>query len=580
MTRLRNILTEHKLAVVLAILTALIVAFPQIYFRIDQKEVYQGIELIPSSPWLPRVREVQDGHLNWGSIYHKDGKDLPYLFQPLGTAVVAYMGKIFGLEINNTMLLFRATMPSAVFLLIYCFVLLLSRSRLIALCSATVIILAEPIIYAPGFLRLLNGVAPSKFLEIARPVNSAMIYLLFFGFLISFWKFYVTKSWRWGLVSAVILGLNFYNYFYTWTYLYAFLGVLILIFLIQKKWQEAIRIFYVFLGGLIVAVPYIINLYRAMQHPAYDDVGIRGGLVVSHAPIFVGSIVIGALVLFFLGFPKEDRKKYYFSLALMLAPFITMNQQVLTGKAMQSAHYHWYFHKPMAAIFVIWIIFYFLSRKNFDFYKKALAAMIIIISLYTGAFTQVASYLNDEKHGLQLSIESQKYGPVMKWLSEHAPKEAMVFSNEDTAEAVVIYTPLNVFHHVKAHLSLASTEERMYDTLFTYYRLEGINSSNARELFYNDERVFISSRMYGLYYRQALGSYEAIPDEKIDTFLNLYLQTLPIQTKQWLREIFKKYEVEYIIWDKKENPSWQLDRFNFLEQRAGFGDLVIYQVIP
>jgi len=92
--------------------------------------------------------------------------------------------------------------------------------------------------------------------------------------------------------------------------------------------------------------------------------------------------------------------------------------------------------------------------------------------------------------------------------------------------------------------------------------------------------VFISSRMYGLYYRQALGSYEAIPDEKIDTFLNLYLQTLPIQTKQWLREIFKKYEVEYIIWDKKENPSWQLDRFNFLEQRAGFGDLVIYQVIP
>src|SRR3989344_7499634 len=119
MTRLRNILTEHKLAVVLAILTALIVAFPQIYFRIDQKEVYQGIELIPSSPWLPRVREVQDGHLNWGSIYHKDGKDLPYLFQPLGTAVVAYMGKIFGLEINNTMLLFCATMPSAVFLLIY-----------------------------------------------------------------------------------------------------------------------------------------------------------------------------------------------------------------------------------------------------------------------------------------------------------------------------------------------------------------------------------------------------------------------------------------------------------------------------
>src|SRR3990167_6714930 len=105
MTRLRNILTEHKLAVVLAILTALIVAFPQIYFRIDQKEVYQGIELVNNSPWLPRVREVQDGHLNWGSIYYKEGKDLPYLFQPFGSMVVAYMGQAFSLDIGDTILL-------------------------------------------------------------------------------------------------------------------------------------------------------------------------------------------------------------------------------------------------------------------------------------------------------------------------------------------------------------------------------------------------------------------------------------------------------------------------------------------
>ena len=269
MNRFKQILKEHKLAIGLAILTSIIVAFPQVYFRIDHQEFYkegvQSIEMLPDSPWSARVREVQDGHPGFGSIYYKDGKDNPYLHQPLGSIVTGYMGKVFSLEINNTILLSRLLLSFIVFLVTYGFIFLFSRSKLVALSGASVLLLADSVLSYHSVARIFHGIGPEFFLRLARPVNPAMIYLLLFGFLVSFWLFYKRqdKRWLWGIISAVLLGLNFYNYFYTWTYLYAFGSVLVLIFLIQKKWKEALRITAVFLGALIVAIPYIINLSYA-----------------------------------------------------------------------------------------------------------------------------------------------------------------------------------------------------------------------------------------------------------------------------------------------------------------------------
>jgi len=581
MSKIKQILFNHKIAFLLAILTSIIIAFPQVYFHIDQKDIIQegvqSIELLPDSPWSARVREVQDGHINFGGMYYKYDKSLPYLHPPLGSMTVAYMGKLLSLDINNTILLSRLVLPFFVFLLIYWFTLLLSRRKLVALAAAATITLAEPILNFAGLFRFLNGISPSSFLELARPVNSAMIFIPFFAFLGLFWLFYRKKDWRWGVASAIILGLNFYNYFYTWTYLYAFGGLLVLIFLIQRNWKEATRISLVFLGALLVAIPYIINLYSITLYPAYEAVSLRLGLVSTHSPLFVGLTVIGALVVFFLGFPKEDREKYYFSLALLLAPFVTMNQQLLTGKIIQTGHYHWYFHKPIAVIFVIWVIFHLLSRLKLEFYKKILAGLIIAVSIFVGVFTQFSSYLYDKGNGIDITAERQRYGPVMDWLNVNTEKEAVVFTNDEISHITVIYTPLNVFYHRAAHISLNATEERVRNILFTFYRLEGIEKGEAQEFFHNEGRVYISKVLYGVYYRDLFESYSDIPDEKIDEIIALYEYTLLTPTSEWLRDIWEEYEVEYFVWDKKSDPEWQLERFSFLEEAALFGDIAIYK---
>jgi|GEM_PF-1305646 hypothetical protein len=581
MKKLRQSLLNHKLAILLAIVISIITAFPQVYFRIEHRNdgIYQGIELLPDSPWSPRAREVQDGHPNFGNIYNKDGKDNPYLFQPLGSMVVGYMGKIFSLDINNTILLSRLVLPIVTFLLIYSFVFFMSRDKFAALCSAAVLLLADSALSYFGIKQLLHGVSADNFLRMARPVNPAMIYIFFFGFLTSFWLFYkkLDQRWLYGIISTVLLGLNFYNYFYSWTYLYAFGGILVLILLIQKKWKEALKITSVFLGALLIAVPYVINLYNASLFPSYEEVGQRLGIIFTHGPLFVGFTVIIALGVFLLGFPKEDKKRYFFGLALLLTPFITMNQQVITGRVMQSNHYHWFFHKPIAVIFVLIVIFHLLTLFKSRFYKEMLVTLIIISSVFIAVFTQVYSYSYDNRDGGQIAIERQKYGPVMEWLNKNAEKEAVVFGSNETSHLTVIYTPLNVlFHRALCCTTLSATKSRVLDILFLFYRLRGVEGESVLEVFTN-ERKIVSTQIYGIYYRKLMGSYEAIPDEKIEEIAELYKETLFIPTSEWLRQILTQYEVEYIVWDKENDPDWQLEKYSFLKEVAVFNDIVIYQ---
>jgi len=114
------------------------------------------------------------------------------------------------------------------------------------------------------------------------------------------------------------------------------------------------------------------------------------------------------------------------------------------------------------------------------------------------------------------------------------------------------------------------------DILFLFYRLRGVEGESVLEVFTN-ERKIVSTQIYGIYYRKLMGSYEAIPDEKIEEIAELYKETLFIPTSEWLRQILTQYEVEYIVWDKENDPDWQLEKYSFLKEVAVFNDIVIYQ---
>lgn len=572
-------LRAHWVAIVLALLASLIVALPQFQFRAAHHSDSQRIELLPDAPWSPRVREVMDGHPLLGSTYYKDGKDDPYLFQPFGSDVVGYMGEALGLDINDTLLASKLILTFIVFLLIYGFAYLLCREQLFAVAVAAVVTLADTVSNPSGLLHLLQGGTPGHYLALSYPVNPLMLYLPLFGFFITFWLFYTKHKWQYGVVSALLLGLQFYNYFYSWTYLYAFGGVLVLMYLLRKDWREAVRLGSVFAGAVVLAIPYAINLYHASLYPAYAEVSMRFGMVATHAPLFIGFVPFVALIVFLLWFPREPKNRFLFGLALLLAPIVTLNQQILTGREMQAAHYHWYFHKPIAVLFGVFTLGFLLARLQRESWKKWAAIFIIVASIAAGIFTQIATYRSGYSYGEQAVLKLQRFGPALTWLQENSTPEEVVLAADMPSHLVTIYTPLNVYYHRAGFHALVATRERMLEQLFTFYRLQGVGADTAREVFFA-EREKVGTSVYGIYYQHAGDSDVEIPDEKIEEILNAYLQTLSIPTATWLKEQMVRYEIRYVIWDRAQDPNWNLGKYSFLKEETVSGDIAVYRFVP
>jgi hypothetical protein len=278
------------------------------------------------------------------------------------------------------------------------------------------------------------------------------------------------------------------------------------------------------------------------------------------------------LIIFLLFFPRKWKKQYFFSLALVITPFIALNQQIITGKLLQNAHYHWFFHTPLAIIFLLIIFFSWISEKKWEFVKKISAISIIGLSVYIGIFIQTVSYASMESEALQ----KQRYGPVMEWLNENAEKEEVVLATEELSRLIVVYTPLNVFYHRAAMYSLTTSNDRLLNTFFSFYRLNGVGEDEAQESFFK-ERVRVAHSIYGMYYRESTGSYEGIPDEVLQGIVQKYQESFSIPTNEFLDKLWSKYEVKYLVWDQKNDSQWQLDKYSFLKNVAEIGDFIIYQ---
>ena len=564
-----KILFNHKWAILFAVIIGLIIAFPQAYFRYDHQDVYQGIDISKTDAeafYMSRIKEVRDGHFGIGNSVSAQGKDFPYLWTPLSEIIASGVGQIFFLDVKNTVLLERFLFPAFIFLLIYGLVYQLFKRKLTALMAATSVLLIEDLMILQALFDLLlhQKVQSHSFLIFSQLISPSIHLLFFFGFLLCFWLFLEKEKRIYGWLSAIILGLSFYSYPYTWTFIYAFLGVMILIFIFGKKWTDIKNIIFIYLGSLIVALPYFWNLYHLINHPLYLEASLRFGMIKTHSPQMNITILL-LLGLFLLFFPREKTKRYYFSLALVLTPFIVFNQQIITGRAMLSGHYHWYFIKPLTVIFLIIIIFHLIRRWKI---AQIITVGLILSVLFINA---VLIQKNSYNYSQDFQLSFQEYSPIYQWLDSQVQKDKVVLANSEISYLLPVYTNLNpVLGYIGAYHLVS--ENQLLDGIFTEYRLDGLKSEEVYEQFSKD-RTRISGRVYGQFYRRNFGGAENIPEEKIRELASQYENFLNIE----LFDILAKYNVQYVVWDTLNYPNWQLDQYSFLSKVFKSNNIAIYQ---
>lgn len=584
---IREFIKNHKWAFLLALISGLIIAFPQFYFRYDSDVPYQGIDLHGSheeSFYLNRIKEVQDGSLSLGCPFLKNNKNTPYITPPLGEIITAALGKTFFLALNNTILLARFLFPFAIFLLIYFFVVSFSRDKLAGLTAAALVILGRHLISLKGLWQLLQAKpASDNFLVFFRPVHPQVSSLFFFAFLLFFWLFFIKKQWRWGIASALCLGLSFYLYPFLWMFLYPCAGMFLLILLWQKKFADVKRIGLIVLAGLVIGIPYFVNFYYASLHPLFSEVLARVGTFKTHQP-FLHPLPFLLLAAYLLFFSRGWKERYIFSLALILTPFIVFNQQVLTGRQLVVLHFHWYYHIPLVQIFLTIILLEKLqgvkcrSAATQHFYKsvglfnplkhrlklKRVAAFFLIgLSIFNGILIQKASY----QAAKPAVSQEQRYGPIISWLNKNTKKEEVVFTSQELAGFVLNYTSLNVQYSPFAFFYLCSSEDYALKNIALLSRLQGLSPEKAKEQFSEQG----GQGAYGVKYSQGGGSFS---DKEINSFSQKYQEVLATP----LAKIWQEQEVKYLVWDTERQPEWQFNQYPFLQQLYQKDKIKIYEL--
>ena len=575
-----QLIRAHWRPVVLAIAVGILCSAPAVYFRYSDSG-YKGVDFFGSDAenyYLGQIQEIYDGHFFSGNIFAIEGKNDPYVQQPMPAMIVAFLGKFLGISARDVNILTKFLFPAFLTLIVYALFLNLTGRKDLAIPMTAFVMMVQatwiflnPPSWLPLLLRGEFVGTDYNFISYARPINPQISSIFFFGYLLCIWNFlsggFSGKTEKiCGIAGAVILGLSFYIYFFTFSFLLVFNPVLFFCFLLYGDRVRLKKIFFVSIGALVIAIPYFANVFELMKSPDYAQLAHRSNIAENHRFIF-SRVWWGVTALFLLFYRGSSETKIFIS-AFLATAFLVTNQQLITGKTLPlPAHYHWYYIAPVGGA----ILFYLLLvniEKFFNLYiSRLMPAIFTLMFLYAGFSYQKISY---EKQ-LPYFISNQRYASVLSWLDGNIPDERSIFADYTLSNFIPAYTRHNVYYVGLLSDSLTS-EERIRKSLYVYFFLGGVSGDSARDFFY-ENRDFIGAQIFSDYYRQKNGCHGCFPDSILDGFILEYQEFLK---KDFLEQL-KKYRIDYAVWDKEKNPEWQLDRF-FTDKIYDQNNLVIYKI--
>src|SRR3989344_2415460 len=558
---------EDYLIIAVAILVGALTVAPAFYFRYFDP-AYRGIEFFASEAepsYLAQIQEIYDGHWSLGNVYLIDHKDDPYLQQPLSPMIMAFLGKIAGLSAREINLASKFFLPASLTILIYWFFFSVFGRKDWAITMTLFIMLTQatwtflnPLAWPEIFL---NGKFPgtdSNLLSYSRPINPQVSSFFFFGYLLTIWKFLFgvqnpKSEKRWGIASAIILGLSVYTYFFAVSFLWAFNLILVIWFLYSKNLVQLKKFIYVLLGAAAIGIPYLLNSIQILQSPLYLRVARIQGVLDNHKFIF--SRVWWGVAALWLIFYRGSREVKVFILAFLATAFLVTNQQLITGKTLSlPAHYHWYYIAPVGGAILVYLFLSYWENSVKFICTNWFDGFLSVLFLYSGFLFQKNSYLNNQPY----FAEAQRYAPLLSWLDRNIEKEASIFANEELSSFIPAYTRHNIYFGGSVPSSLI-TEEQVKHLYFFSLFLNGVNRENTKDFFYENRGMF-GNWFFGQYYRQMNGCYGCFPDVILDSLIQDYLDFLGRANKDFLSEL-KKYPVDYAVWDSRSDLKWALNRF-------------------
>lgn len=542
-----KMIKTHWAAILIAVALGFLIVLSFLYFQISLDDQYRGAlnQIIDDELfYMARIKDVVDGHQTLGNSYLLEHKNQlsQQLFLP--EWLLAQPLKLLNLDIVEGRILYNFILPALAFLLTYTAFYRIYPFRF----------------WASIFTAFLFfGLYLFKF---TRPVVPQFVFIFWLTQFIFLWeliKNHSNKNIK--LLNILNFGLLFYLYPFYWTFYLVFFAVLGFVYFFKEK-PLSKSFLKILAGGLIIGSIYFYLTFLASRLPEYQETMTRLQLVFSRSPSEVKSVVLSLAVLALLGifhwFKRITiNKEVLFFIAGIISIFLITNQNIITGLKLEFGHY-----RMPAIFFLSFAVYYLGSRFNFFNlkFKHLIAFFVIIISSF-GAYGYIQRISNISEQ----DIYRQKYGAIFVWLNENTPSDSVVYANEDISGLIPIYTANNVFYSRYANLFIISDRE-----VEERFILNNFFEKIDRDFVIERERSIWGVRYVDRYgdavqankWRKLLGlklkDETRLPENEIERIL---IKAGEIQ-KNPPDKSFKKYRVDYFIWDKNKNPNWNLEKFD------------------
>lgn len=585
--RFKIFFASHYAACIAGFFMAILVALPLIIFSVSNRDVYQGINIPHYGSdghfYLTRAKEVLEGH-PLGNPFIREGKDKQDYFFTYNDTILfkpwAWLG--LGNSINAVTLanMYNFIGVMVLTVLIYFVVFQLSGNKLLSIVAAISAIGGYHLVYNKSFFY-------NDFNIYGRPMFPYLSSLAFFAYLNALIKGLQTRAWRDLIIAGLLYGLVFYVYFFNWTFCSALNGTLIGLYAIRRDYKNCKAVLIIMGIGIIVGAYSVMNqiLYFTSQNgsqAAYFHASSH-----TYAPILskIGSLTL----LLFIFFVYKRRQDTHITVlfGLILAGWISLNQQIITGRVVEIGHYYWYFIVPISII----ISWYMVGRLiEHTCWSKWIYGGVLALVFLHASIGQYAS--------IPVTVEAkryeQSYQPLLAALEKDQRSGVILAANDPQELLFTIYTHHDLFWYNL--LSLTDTPlERFHDALFMYAYLHPaarkdfttymrgcaeteIKKCGLGVLYWDIEGLSSGFDYYTYHDYVRRKDFSLLGPHREQTLKTLNAEFSSVKNDAAMNALLKKYEVNYIVWDKNRFPDWDFGFIKNLKLVVANDGLYLYQI--
>ena len=594
--------------IALFFLTLLVVA-PLIAFPFYAGEAYQGINIAHFGNdehfYLSRAKEALEGH-SQGQPFLAEGKEMLDASQNNTEQIMLSPLRALGLgPQTDPVVLYNILNFIGVFsilVLAYMFLYFLSGNALIAVTGA--------LFAVGGYVLIENGTILNSFLTGRELVYSKFnifgrsLYpfaglVPFLGFLICTHRAAASEFQRiskatlrpymYVLAAGALFGLQFYLYLYAWTFSLAFLGALALSAIIFRKRSAFLVVLGVGTIGILIGAYKLFSYYTLFTSSWVPQLSFFFLSIHSRSPIMSKTGVAIAFLFALYFYVRRKDPNIYFIFAIILAGWIALEQQLITGVTVQYSHYYWYFIVPMTILVGVYMSAYLIPERLLS-WRIAFLALLIGVAFLNTTAGQYKSFWTT----IPGKMREQQFMPIIRTLQQ-SPKGVVLGDpgGESYPFMVTIYTDDDAYWMPGATTSIFPMSHYK-KVLFTYLYL---NKDSRRDPMSYLTRALASSTpiVYTNMYEEIEGYGNGLSlfeyrtpfprtNPRIVAVRPEFLHTISEEYKAFaqssasVREQLVRDGVRYVLWDKRQYPEWDLSVLAPLSLIATSTDLELYSL--